>query len=69
MKRSAHAIYAKVVVATLAGLLAQAGFPQAAPFLGLHHPPEVTMSHNGESYWFGLDPTARTIRLPEGFED
>lgn len=39
MKRSAHEIYAKVIVATLAGLLAQAGFPQADPFLGLHHPP------------------------------
>ena len=39
MKRSAHATFAKVIVATLAGLLAQAGFPQAEPFLGLHHPP------------------------------
>ena len=55
-------------MATLAGLLAQ-GVPQAEPLLGLHHQSEVTTPHNGEAYWFGLGPTAYTIRLPEGFED
>lgn len=41
---------------------------QGAPFGLLHAPPDVVTSGSGAVIWFGLDPTAYVIRLPEGFQ-
>lgn len=41
---------------------------QGAPFGSLHAPPDVVTSASEEAIWFGLDPTAYMIRLPEGFQ-